>query len=177
MGDSQPRRLEERLAREIAHLLALTVVALVQVTWLTTPLGFALPLILVLVTCRTLIGISAAFPDAGLLRALSWALYGGLSLDLLATTPLGAHALALLVPVLVITASARRLRVDRPLFVLLAVLVASLIYELILAWVTQPGPIVWAEYLQVVILPVVLVALIMSLPVYVMLRWSLRDHR
>jgi rod shape-determining protein MreD len=176
VGDSQPRRLEEVVAREVARALALVALALVQVTLLPTPLGFAAPLVLTAVVCRTLIGMGAAFPDLGLSRAIRWALYGGLSLDLLTGSPLGAHALALLLATLAVAASTRRVRVERPLIPLLAVLLATLVYEVTLALLTQPGPIEWRSYAQVVILPAVLVALIPALPAFFLLRWMLREQ-
>lgn len=174
MGDSQPRRLEEALFREVGRALGLVALAIVQVTLLATPLGFAAPLVLVAVACRTLIGIGAAFPDVGLSRAVRWALYGGLALDLLTGSPLGAHALALLLATLAVAVTTRRLRVERPLVPLLAVLLAALVYEITLAPLTQPGPIEWQSYAQVVILPAVLLALIPALPAFFLLRWLLR---
>jgi rod shape-determining protein MreD len=176
VGDTQPRRLEELLAREAARILALAALALVQVTLLTTPLGFAAPLLLVLVVGRTLLGIGAAFPDIGLSRALRWALYGGLALDLLAATPLGAHALALLLPVVVVAAAARRLRVERLLIPLAAIIVAAPLYELTLALLTQPATPSWPTFAQVVILPATLAALVMMLPCFFVLRWVLREQ-
>ncbi len=176
MGDSQPRRLEEALAQEAGRILALAALAIVQVTLLATPLGFSAPLVLVAVICRTLIGMGSAFPDLGLSRALRWALYGGLTLDLLTGTPLGTHALALLLAALAVALATRRLRVERPAVPLMAVLLAALIYEATLALLTQPGPIEWLSYAQVVILPAVLVALIPALPIFFLLRWILRSQ-
>lgn len=176
MGDTQPRRLEEAFARELGRVLALAGLALVQVTLLRLPLGFAAPLVLVAVICRTLLGMGAAFPDLGLSRALRWALYGGLALDILTGSPVGAHALALLLATLAVATTTRRLQVERPIVPLLAALLASLIYELTLALLTQPGPIEWRSYAQVVILPAVLVALIPVLPAFFLLRWVLREQ-
>jgi rod shape-determining protein MreD len=150
--------------------------ALVQVTLLATPLGFSAPLVLVLVVCRTLLGVGAAFPDIGLSRALRWALYGGLALDLLAATALGAHALALLLAVLAVALLSRRITVERPIVPLVAIIVAALIYEATLALLTQPGPIEWRSYAQVVILPAVLAALVPTLPAFFLLRRVLRGQ-
>lgn len=176
MGDSQPRRLEESFAREVGRILSLAALAIVQVTLLTTPLGFAVPMLLVLVVCRALLGVSAAFPDTGVSRSLRWALYGGLALDIVSATPLGAHALAMLLPTLAVALATSRLRVESPIIPLLAMLVSALIYEVILALLTQPGPISWPGYLQVVVLPGVLVALIPTLPIFFLLRWLLREQ-
>jgi rod shape-determining protein MreD len=155
----------------------LAAIATLQATVLATPLGFPAPLLLVLVVSRTLLGIGAAFPDIGLSRALRWALYGGITLDLLAATPLGAHALALLVVVFVVAAATRRLRVERLLIPLVAITVAAPLYEGILALLTQPGPVEWRSYSQVVILPVTLAALVLMLPTFFVLRWALRGQQ
>ena len=157
-------------------MLALVALAMAQVTLLATPLGFAAPLVLVAVICRTLLGIGAAFPDVGLSRSLRWALYGGLALDVLTGAPIGAHALALLLAALAVAGATRRLRVERPLIPLLAVLAAALIYEVTLALLTQPAPIEWRSYSQVVVLPVVLAALVPALPMFFLLRWMLREQ-
>ncbi|MEI8306442.1 MAG: rod shape-determining protein MreD [Chloroflexales bacterium] len=174
MGDSQPRRLEELLARELGLILCIGALALAQVTLLPTPLGFSAPLILVLAICRTLIGVGSAFPDIGVIRGLRWSLYGGLSLDILAATPLGSHALATLLATFAVTVLTRRLRIEGPLLPILAVCVGSLIYEVVLALLLQPGPINWVSTVQVALVPGVLVALILTLPVFFVLRWMLR---
>lgn len=176
MGDSQPRRLEERLAREAALILLMVGLATIQVTLLATPLGFSAPLVLVLAISRTLIGVGSAFPDSGVSAGMRWALYGGLALDLLAATPLGTHALGALLACLAVAASTRRLRVERPLIPLLAVLVGAVIAEATQALLTQPGPIVWPAYARFVLLPAVLAALVPALPIFFGLRWLLRGE-
>lgn len=176
MGDTQPRRLEELLAREIGLFLISAALALLQVTLLTTPLGFSAPLLLVLTVSRVLIGVSSAFPDAGVMRGLRLGLYGGLTLDILGATPLGSHALALLLAALIVAAATRRLRIEGPIMPLLSMLAGGLIYELTLGLIVQPSPIDWPSYGRVVILPVVLVALIMTLPLFFGLRWMLRGE-
>jgi rod shape-determining protein MreD len=147
-----------------------------QVTLLPTPLGFSAPLILVLAICRTLIGVGSAFPDNGVIRGLRWALYGGLSLDILAATPLGSHALAILLAALAVAATTRRLRIEGPLLPLVAMLVASLIYEGTLALLFLPRPISWESTARVALIPGTLVALILTLPTFFVLRWMLREQ-
>ncbi|NTV62750.1 MAG: rod shape-determining protein MreD [Oscillochloris sp.] len=176
MGDTQPRRLEEILARELGLILAIGGLALVQVTLLRTPLGFSAPLIMVLAICRSLIGVSSAFPDSGIIRGIRWGFYGGLTLDVLAATPLGSHVLAILLATLMITASTRRMRIEGPLLPLLTMLSASLIYEIVMALLLQPSPIDWTSTAQVALIPGVLAALIMTLPVFFVLRWFLREQ-
>ncbi len=174
MGDSQPRRLEERIARELGLIALMVALALTQVTLLQLPLGFPIPLVLIAVVCRMLIGMSSAFPDSGVSIALRWALYGGLTLDLLATTPLGSHAFALLLTALLIALATRRLSAERIFIPLLATLCGALIYEITLALLTMPQPIDWPAYAQVVLLPMMLIALIPTLPIFFLLRWALR---
>ena len=70
----------------------------------------------------------------------------------------------------------RRLRVERPLVPLAAIVVAALIYEVILALLTQPGAIEWRSYAQVVILPAILTALVPTLPLFFLLRRVLRGQ-
>ena len=176
MGDSQPRRLEERLAREAGLILLMIGLAVVQVTLLTTPLGFSAPLVLVLAISRTLIGVGSAFPDSGVSAGMRWALYGGLALDLLAAAPLGSHALGALLACLAVAAITRRLRIERPLIPLLAVLLGALIAETTQALLTQPGPIEWPVYARFVLLPAVLAALVPTLPIFFGLRWILRGE-
>lgn len=174
MGDSQPRRLEERVARELGLIGLMAMLALLQVTLLQLPLGFPVPLVLIAVVCRTLLGASSAFPDSGVSVALRWALYAGLTLDFLATTPLGSHAFALLLTVAVVAFATRRLSAERVFLPILATLCGTLIYETVLALLTVPQPIDWAAYTQVVLLPTALIALIPALPVFFFLRWALR---
>jgi rod shape-determining protein MreD len=175
LGDSQSRRLEEIIARELGLILLIGVLALIQVTLLATPLGFSASLMLVLTICRTLIGVGSAFPDNGVSRSLRWALYSGIALDVLAATPLGSHALALLLAVLVVAATTRRLRIEGPFLPLLAMIAASLIYESVLGLLIQPSSISWENAARVAIIPGMLVALIMTLPTFFVLRWLLRD--
>ncbi len=176
MGDSQPRRLEELIAREVGLILLMVALATLQVTLLTTPLGFSAPLVLVLAISRTLIGVGSAFPDSGVSAGMRWALYGGLALDLLAATPLGSHALGTLLACLAVAASTRRLSVERPLIPLLAVLVGALIAETTQALLTHPGPIEWPIYARFVLVPALLAALIPTLPIFFGLRWLLRGE-
>lgn len=164
------------LAHEVGRIVGLFALACAQVTLLGLPSGFTLPLVPVLVICRALLGVSDAFPDVGLGRALRWALYGGLALDVFGATPLGAHALALLLGVLVVTAFTRRLRVERPVVPLLAVLVGMLIYEMVLALFLHPGAIEWRSYLLMVVLPSVVIALAPTLPLFFVLRRVIRGQ-
>ncbi|WP_322494842.1 rod shape-determining protein MreD [Chloroflexus sp.] len=160
MGDSQPRRIEERLARELGLALVLLALALVQVTLLTGLAGFSVPILLVLAIARALVGAGTAEP----VRGLWWAFYGGLALDGLGTMPLGSHAIAQLLAVAIVGLAARRFAVERPLVPLLAVAIGTVIYEGTLALIALPVIEDWRRYGLVVVAPSVLLALIPTLP-------------
>ncbi|WP_129671483.1 rod shape-determining protein MreD [Candidatus Chloroploca sp. Khr17] len=176
MGDSQPRRLEERVVHELGRLVGMLALALIQVTLLSTPLGFSVSLVLIVVISGALLSIGAAFPDVGVQRVLRWALYGGLTLDILAATYLGTHALALLTATLVVVVLARRIRIEGIMIPLLAVLIASVIYELVLALLINRGMIEWQTYALIIILPSILITLIPTLPIFFLVRWLLRNQ-
>ncbi len=175
MGSSQPKRLEEVLAHEALLIVMLVGVALVQVTLLSTPLGFPPALLLVLVVCRVLVssGDGQGDPTVGVEHAVRWAFYGGIALDLCSATPIGSHALALLLAVVLVVVSTRRLRVEGPLLPLIAVLIGTLVYEVVLALVAYKYLLMWHEWLQYgqqVILPSILLALIPTVPIFMVLR-------
>jgi rod shape-determining protein MreD len=178
LGDPQPRRLEERLAREALLIAFITGIALVQMTWLQTPLGFSVPLLLVLVVCRTLVAISSAFPDAGIMQATRWACYGGLALDVFSSLPLGSHVLALLLAVLVVAAITRSLRVEGPFLPVISVFIGALIYELsiVVVYMLLQTPIEWRYYLSIILVPNVLIALIPTPPLFFLMRRVLRGE-
>ncbi|MEF3275313.1 MAG: rod shape-determining protein MreD [Chloroflexus sp.] len=165
MGDSQPRRIEERLARELGLALILLALALVQVTLLIGPTGFSVPLLLVLAIARALVGVSTAEPVRGLIRGLWWAFYGGLGLDIMSTLPLGSHAAAQLLAVAIVGLVARRFAIERSLVSLLAVAAGTIIYEATLYVVTVPFDSDWQRYVLIAVLPSLLLALIPTLPV------------
>lgn len=173
MGDTQPRRLEETLARELLRGLTMVGLGLVQVTLLITPLGFSIPLLLIITVCQLLVSSESASPERDILRTLRLILYGGLALDLLSATDLGVHILALLLAALFVMLVTHRLRVEGLFIPLLAMLGASPIYELTLTLTTNAIPTDWLIYSRVILLPALLMALIPTLPIYFGLRWLL----
>lgn len=166
---AQPRRIEERLAREVGLALLLLLLALAQVALVPRLLGLAPALLLVVVVCRSLV--------AGAGEGLRWAFYGGLALDLCAGALLGSHALALLAAVMVVTLLVRRIRGEHWLLPIVGVFLGTLVYEAVLAWIYSQGlPLEWSAYASVALLPSALLAMIPALPIYMLLRqvarWS-----
>lgn len=173
MGDTQPRRLEEFLAREVLLIFTLVLLALVQVTLLPTPLGFPPALLLVLVVCRILVRVGESHPEENFDGVMRWAFYGGVALDLLSATPLGSHALALLLAAILVAIITRRMRVEGLLLPLFLMLIGAVVYEITLALVYSSSTMTmidWRSYASVVIFPSVMSALILTLPLFLLLR-------
>lgn len=161
---TQPRRIEEWLVREVGLIVLLLVLALVQLTLLPRLLGISPLLLLALVLCRALV--------AGASEGLRWAFYGGIALDICAGTMLGNHALALLLAVIVVLLSIRRIGSDHWLVPVVGVFVGALVYEGCLAGIYAwlGVQVEWPGYAQVVLLPSALIAMVPALPIYMILR-------
>lgn len=170
---SQIRRFEERIIHEVLLIVGMVVLALAQVTLLPAPLGFTPALLLIVVVGRALIGIEQTLPGYEAIATVRWAFYGGIALDLCSATPLGSHALALILATVAVVIIARLLNVHGPLLTLIAVLLAALVYEATLALIYSITVtyVDWQTYLLFIILPSTLIALIPSLPIFVTLRW------
>jgi rod shape-determining protein MreD len=164
MGHSQPRRLEERVAHEVGLALLLLGVAMVQAALLSR-LDFAPNLLLLLVVCQALL--------AGAASAARWAFYGGLSLDICATTVLGTHALALLAATLLTALVLGRFSRGNWLLPLAGVLLGMLAYHamMILIWSLLIAPVSLPAYLPAALLPDTLLVLIPALPLFLIMRW------
>lgn len=165
MGYSQPRRIEERVARELWVALLLLAVALLQSALLPRPFGYMLNPLLLLVICHALI--------SGPERAARWAFYGGLGLDVCSGSALGTHALALLAAALLPALALARLGRTSWLLPLVGIVLGSLAYHALLAliWSLLIAPIALRSYLPIVVLPGTLLALIPSLPLFLLMRW------
>ncbi len=164
MGARQPRRIEERIARELWLALVLLACALAQTTLLTRLLGAPPNALLLLVICRALI--------AGPVSGARWAFYAGLALDLCSDSALGSHSLALLAGVLLAALVLGRLSRGNWLLPLLGVVLGSLAYHAVLALITSllVAPIGPRMYSLVVALPATLVILIPALPLFLIMR-------
>lgn len=165
MGSAQPRRIEERIAREVWLALVLLAVALAQTTLAPRPLGAAPNLLLLLTICQALI--------AGPANAARWALYGGIALDLCADSFLGTHALALLAAVLMSSLALARLSPGNWLLPLVGVALGSAAYHAVLAMQTTllVAPVSPRAYALVVAVPGTLMVLIPALPLFLSMRW------
>ncbi|GIW00652.1 hypothetical protein [Roseiflexus sp.] len=165
MGRSRQRRIEEVIASEVALLVALLVVALVQTTLLPRPFDVTFNLLLLLTICYGLI--------AGTTSAARWAFYGGLALDLCAMTLFGLHALALLAGTVGATQALLRLSRDNWLVPVVGVALGSVIYHGVYALLSAllVAPLDLQGYALYVLLPDTLMATIPSLPVYLVFRW------
>ena len=171
MGHSQPRRIEERIAREVGVALALLGVVLIQTALLPRPLGTPPNLLLMLVICRSMI--------VGPSPAARWAFYGGLSLDLCANSTIGSHGLALLLADLVAGLPLARLSRENWLLPLTGTLFGACAYYIILgvtARVTLDLEVL-RTYALVIALPDILVVLIPALPLFLFMRWIERRQR
>jgi rod shape-determining protein MreD len=165
MGPTQPRRIEERIARELWLALALLALALTQAALMPRLLGAAPNLLLLLTVCQALI--------AGPANAARWAFYAGLGLDLCADTALGGHALALLAAVLVAALTLARFSRGNWLLPLVGIVLGSLAYHVVLALITTVlvAPISPRAYLLVVVLPATILVLVPALPLFLTMRW------
>ena len=160
MGSAQPRRIEERIIRELWLGLALLGLALVQAALMPRLLGLTPNLLLLLTICQALI--------AGPANAARWAFYAGLALDLSADT-----ALALLAAVLVAGLILARFSRGNWLLPLVGVVLGSLAYHAVLALLTTllVAPISPRVYALVVALPATILVLVPALPLFLSMRW------
>jgi rod shape-determining protein MreD len=165
MGSAQPRRIEERVAREVWLALLLLAITLAQAALMPRVLGSTPNLLLLLAICQALI--------AGPANAARWAFYGGLALDLSADTALGVHALALLAAVLVAAPILARFSRGNWLLPLVGAVLGSLAYHCVLALLTflLVAPISPRVYALVVALPATILVLIPALPLFLSMRW------
>ncbi len=174
MGDTQSRKLEEYIVHELLLIVCMTGLAIVQTTLLPAPLGFPPNLLVILVVCRALMSMEAPSPEVGTDQAIRWAFYGGIALDLCAATPIGSHALALLLAAALVILLGWRLQMGGALLPLLAVLLGTLVYELVLALINHytVASVDWGSYALVVLVPSALLTLIPALPIFHLFRWQ-----
>ncbi|HEX6287803.1 MAG TPA: rod shape-determining protein MreD [Herpetosiphonaceae bacterium] len=167
MGDYRPK-IEQRILRQILRALMLLCVALLQTALAPTFWRFRADWVLIAVIGWTLL--------RGLIPGVRWAIYGGLSLDLLGTLPIGSHLLALLFCVVVVAVVVEPLDREQPLLLIGAMLGASLLYGFTLALLLPLTNfnVPWQHYPLVEIVPTAIVNTIVAIPTFALLR---RLHR
>lgn len=108
----------------------------------------------------------------GLIPGVRWALYGGLSLDLLGVMPVGSHLLALLICVIGVALVTEPLDREQPLLVIVAILAASVLYGSILALLltAQDFNVPWRYYTLIEIFPTAIINTILAIPTFALLR-------
>lgn len=163
MGDYRPK-IEQRVLRQMLRIVLLLCLALFQTSLAPTFWRFRADWVLIAIVGWTLL--------RGLVPGLRWAVYGGLSLDLLAPLPLGSHLLALLLCVIVVAFLTEPLDREQPLLLIAVMLGASLLYAgtltLILALTGSSLP--WHSYALTVLVPTALVNTIVAIPTFALLR-------
>jgi rod shape-determining protein MreD len=167
MGDYRPK-IEQRILRQLLRALMLLSLALIQTALAPTIWRFRPDWVLIGVIGWTIL--------RGLIPGVRWAIYGGLSLDILGIFPLGSHLLALLCCVIVVAIVAEPLDRDQPLLLITAILGASLLYGSILALLLPLTDFVvpWRYYTLVEIVPTAIINTILAIPTFALLR---RLHR
>lgn len=108
----------------------------------------------------------------GLIPGVRWAIYGGLSLDLVGTMHVGSHLLALLICVIGVALVVEPLDREQPLLVIAAMLAASVLYGSILAvlLMSQDFGVPWRYYALVEIFPTAIINTILAIPTFALLR-------
>lgn len=157
-------KIEQRVLLQAAQALLLLTIALLQTSLAPTLWRFRPDWVLIAVAGWALL--------RGLLPGLSWAVYGGLSLDILGTQPIGSHLLVLVLCVLAIAFVTEPLDRDHPLLILLVMLLSALGYTigLLLIQSLVVADIPWSSYVFTVILPIALVDTIVAIPSFALLR-------
>jgi rod shape-determining protein MreD len=167
MGDYRPK-IEQRIMRQLLRAMLLLCLALLQTALAPTFWRFRADWVLIAVIGWTIL--------RGLFPGVRWAIYGGLSLDVLGILPIGSHLLALLICVIIVAVIVEPLDRDQPLLLIGTMLGASLLYGCILALLlpltgfTVP----WQHYALVEIAPTAIINTIVSIPMFALLR---RLHR
>lgn len=165
MGAAEPRRIEERIGRELWLALMLLAGALLQATLLPRLFGATPNVLLLLTICQALL--------AGPANGARWGFYSGLALDLLGDSALGTHALALIAAALFAALWLSWLTPGNWLLPLLGTLLGSLAYHAVLAAITSllVAPIDLRAYLPVVVAPATILMLVPALPLFLAMRW------
>jgi rod shape-determining protein MreD len=171
MGATQPRRIEELVAREVGLALVLLAAALAQATLLPRMFGAVPNALLLLTICQALL--------TGPANGARWGFYAGLGLDLLTDSAFGTHALALIAAALFATLWLAWLSRGNWLLPLIGTLLGSLAYHAVLVLLTSllVAPVSLRAYLPIVLAPATILIIIPALPLFLLLRWVERRRR
>jgi rod shape-determining protein MreD len=157
--------------RQLGHLVLLLLIALFQTALAPSLWALRIDWVLVVVICWTLL--------CGFGAGMRWALYGGLTLDLLSSLPIGSHLLALLVSVTAIAVLSDGLPRDNRIIPTGSVLLGSLLYATCLGLIMGgiDRPVAWGRYPLTIILPEALANGVVALPVFLLLDRFNRRNR
>jgi rod shape-determining protein MreD len=163
MGDHRPK-IEQRILHQVLRALLLLSLALVQTTLAPTIWRFRVDWVLIAVVGWTLL--------RGLMPGLRWAIYGGVSLDLLGSLPVGSHLLALVLCVIAVAYLTEPLDREQPLLIMISILSAALVYGSTLTLVLFVTGVVlpWGYTTLVELVPTALITTILAIPSFALLR-------
>jgi rod shape-determining protein MreD len=171
MGDTQRRRLEETIAREVWLAALMLLVAMLQIALPPRPIDLMPNFMLLLVICRSLL--------RGSENAVRWAFYGGIGLDICSGTTLGVHALALVIAILIARIALAQLNRTSWLTPLMGVPLGMIAYYSSMAILMSltVAPIDLSRYIVVAVLPELLATLVPALPLFLIMRWFAERQR
>lgn len=160
--DYRRRRLSERISAQLGLALLVIATALIQATLLPTFLRASLNLVLVATVVGTML--------RGTTHGATVAFYAGLTLDVLAHTPLGTHILPLLLAAAITSIAMERFPAENWLLTLLLVGISTPLYHLLVVALSG-GTRDWLAWLLIVPLPALVINLVLALPEYLALQW------
>lgn len=162
MSDYRPK-IEQRALQHLLQLGFMLAITLLQIALAPTLWRFRADWVLVVVVGWTLL--------RGLVPGLRWAIYGGLSLDLLSSQAVGSHLIALMICVIGIASLTESLDRDQVALIIACMIGASLVYGVVLLVIQRYtiGPVPWSSLLVFTLLPTALVNAIAVIPTHALL--------
>ena len=160
--DYRRRRLSQRIRTQVVIAAWLMLTVLVQTMLLPTIVGAIINLALAATVCWTLVDSTTMGAVVGF--------YGGLMLDLLSQSPLGSHALALLLVAGGTALIAQRFPADNWIVPLLMVATLTPLYQ-VLVQVAAGGTNDWLSWAVVVLVPAIVINAAIALPTFLVIRW------
>jgi rod shape-determining protein MreD len=162
MGDRRPK-IEQRIATEIIWAVVLMSLALFETSLAPSVWRFRIDWVLLFGISWTLL--------YGLTSGVRVAFYGGLALDILGSSAVGTHFLALLLCVIAVALVSEPLDRDQTPLVVAAMLGAALLYTAVLVLVlyVEGNDMPWRSYLLVELIPTALINTLVALPIWAIL--------